>query len=276
MSEMGSESSGQSQAPLDVNAAIEAAVQRALAAQADATAKQQQALQTQIDSLRASSKPAAHFGTNAANVDAGPAAVGRTRGTIVKADQGIRTVVTAFAAFDYRQFLLPAKPYAAAIDATCVRVGYSQLKLFLQLCQESGFDSLATSTAGAIGIAQIMPDTAKDWGVDPHNPDASIWAMASHMKGYLETYLRDIRAGRFNGNGKDPHQFAFELALAAYDAGAGAVEDHGGVPPYPETQNYVFRIASTEAAILASEATRMRWIEDWNLLKVGQAVSPAA
>jgi len=278
MSTTGPDNAGQQdQAPQqDIGALIKAAVESALA-QRDANAAQQsQSLQTQIDSLKASTKPGAHFGSNAANAEAGPATIGRVRGQIIKADQPVRTVVSAYAAFDYRQFLQAAKPYAAVIDATCMRVGYSQLKLFLQICQESGFDACAKSTAGALGIAQIMPDTASGWGVNPRDPDASIFAMAAHMKGYLETYLRAIEAGHFNGNGKDKHQFAFELALAAYDAGAGAVDDAGGVPNILETQNYVFRIASTEAAILATESTRMRWIEDWNLLKVGQAVSPAA
>jgi soluble lytic murein transglycosylase-like protein len=273
---MGSEhQSGQAPQAPDIATIVQAAVEAAMKTRDEQQAEQSKAvtgLATAVDNLNKSRYAAAYVGTNAAAMDA--PAMPRTRGQLVKADQPIRTVVTAFAAFPYREFLKACEPYASTLDAVCTRVGYSQLKLFLQICQESGFDPLAESTTGAQGICQIMPDTAKDWNVNPNNPDDAIWAMAVHMKKYFEGYLDQIARGHFNANGKDRFQYAFELALAAYDAGPGAVEEAGGVPNFVETQNYVFRIASTEQAILSGEATRIRWIEDWNSVKRGQAVSP--
>lgn len=94
--------------------------------------------------------------------------------------------------------------------------------LFLRLVkQESGFRPDATSHAGAIGLAQLMPGTARDLGVDPHNPRENLRGGATYLKQQYQTF----------GN--------WRLALAAYNAGPGAVDKYGGVPPYKETQNYV-------------------------------------
>lgn len=97
--------------------------------------------------------------------------------------------------------------------------------------QESGGNASAVSPAGAEGLMQLMPSTAAGYGVDPFDPNASIVAAAKILSG-------------------DLHQFgnSVPLALAAYNAGAGAVSQYGGVPPYAETQNYVARIESTLAA----------------------------
>lgn len=90
--------------------------------------------------------------------------------------------------------------------------------------QESGGNPNALSQAGAIGLMQLMPDTAAGLGVDPRDPEQNI-------RGGLE-YLRQQKE-KFGSWG---------LALAAYNAGPGAVEKHGGVPPYQETQQYVSKI----------------------------------
>jgi soluble lytic murein transglycosylase-like protein len=94
-----------------------------------------------------------------------------------------------------------------------------------QIQQESGFNPTAKSGAGAQGIAQIMPATAKGWGVDPSDPLASLDAAATHMAGYLQSYGGD-----------------WAKALAAYNAGPGNVDKFGGVPPFAETQKYVSSI----------------------------------
>jgi hypothetical protein len=92
-----------------------------------------------------------------------------------------------------------------------------------QITQESGFDPKAVSPAGAQGIAQFMPATAKGVGLaDPFDPYAALEAAARHMRDNLAA------------NGGD-----YARALAAYNAGAGAVQKYGGVPPFPETQQYV-------------------------------------
>lgn len=90
-----------------------------------------------------------------------------------------------------------------------------------QINQESGFRNL-TSKAGARGVAQFMPGTAKMYGVNVDDPYSSLDGAARHMRDLLKKYNGDYR-----------------LALAAYNAGSGAVDKYGGVPPFPETQNYV-------------------------------------
>jgi hypothetical protein len=98
--------------------------------------------------------------------------------------------------------------------------------LAAQLYAESGFNPFAPSPAGAQGIAQFMPGTARGYGLeDPFDPVAAIDAQAHLMSDLLE---------RFGGRAA--------LALAAYNAGAGAVERYGGVPPFAETRAYVARI----------------------------------
>ncbi len=105
------------------------------------------------------------------------------------------------------------------------RHGVSAALLAAQIMAESNFNPAAVSPAGAQGIAQFMPATAAAYGLDdPFDPDAAIDAQARMMGELL---------ARFG---------SVELALAAYNAGPGAVEACGCVPPYPETQAYVVRI----------------------------------
>ena len=105
------------------------------------------------------------------------------------------------------------------------RAGIRRPTLFVrQMAAESGFQPCAKSYAGAIGIAQIMPATARSWQVDPHIPEEALNAAAKHMA----VYERQL------GN--------YRLALAAYNAGPGAVRQYGGVPPYAETREYIRRV----------------------------------
>lgn len=95
--------------------------------------------------------------------------------------------------------------------------------------QESGFKTDATSKKGAMGLMQLMPKTAKSLGVvDAYNPWENIEGGVKHLRNLLDSY---------KGNK--------ELALAAYNAGAGAVKKYGGIPPYKETQNYVNSIMAS-------------------------------
>ena len=100
--------------------------------------------------------------------------------------------------------------------------------------QESGFQLSVVSGAGAEGLMQLMPSTAAGLGVNPMDPTQAIDGAALLLRGYLQ---------RFDGS--------VPLALAAYNAGPGAVESAGGVPPIAQTQNYVADIT----AMLAQEPT---------------------
>ncbi|WP_406565450.1 lytic transglycosylase domain-containing protein [Kangsaoukella pontilimi] len=94
--------------------------------------------------------------------------------------------------------------------------------LFLRLVdQESRWNPGAVSHKGAIGLAQLMPETARRLGVDPRDPVQNLEGGARYLAQQYRTF-RDWR-----------------LALAAYNAGPGAVTKYGGVPPYRETQGYV-------------------------------------
>lgn len=94
-----------------------------------------------------------------------------------------------------------------------------------QIQQESGFDPNAQSSAGALGLGQLMPGTALDMGVMRTDPADNLKGSAKYMRMLLDRYKGDYR-----------------LALAAYNAGMGNVDKYGGIPPFKETQNYVSTI----------------------------------
>ncbi len=119
-----------------------------------------------------------------------------------------------------------AAQYETLVDAAAHRNGIEPALLHGLIEQESGFNAAAQSSAGASGLTQLMPSTAASMGVaDPLNPAESIEGGAR----YLGELMR-----QFGGNTTD--------ALAAYNAGPGAVQEYGGVPPYAETQDYVTRV----------------------------------
>lgn len=117
-----------------------------------------------------------------------------------------------------------AGPYAGLFAAAGSRHGVSPALLTAVARAESGFNPAARSPAGAQGLMQLMPATAAGLGIDPWKPEEAVEGAARLLKQHL---------ARFGST---------ELALAAYNAGPGAVQQHGGIPPYRETQDYVRKI----------------------------------
>src|SRR5262249_12609877 len=118
----------------------------------------------------------------------------------------------------------PPKPEELA-DAAADKYGLPRKLVRSVMAAESGFNPNAVSPKGAIGLMQLMPDSAQMLGVDPHDPAQNVDAGTR--------YLRDL-LNRYNGQ--------LWHALAAYNAGPGAVQKYNGLPPYRETLNYLIRI----------------------------------
>ena len=119
-----------------------------------------------------------------------------------------------------------ATPFAAEIEAAAQQHGIDPALLKALIRQESNFNPNAVSPAGATGLTQLMPATAQGLGVtDPTNPQQAIEGGAKYLRQQLD---------RFGGDEK--------MALAAYNAGPGAVARFGGVQPYAETQSYVQKV----------------------------------
>ena len=136
-----------------------------------------------------------------------------------------------------------ATPYDAQITAAATKYGIDPALLKGLIRQESNFNPSARSGAGAQGLTQLMPGTAASLGVtDASDPAQAIDGGAKYLKQQLD---------RFGGDASK--------ALAAYNAGPGAVAKYGGVPPYAETQNYVQKVlgyaAQYGAAAPATSAT---------------------
>ena len=128
----------------------------------------------------------------------------------------------------------PARSPVELADDAADKYGLPRLLVRSVMAAESGFQLDAVSPKGAIGLMQLMPATAQDLGVDPHDPAQNVDAGVR--------YLRDL-LNRYDGG--------LWRALAAYNAGPGAVDKYHWVPPYQETINYVSRI---DTAYKAGEA----------------------
>jgi soluble lytic murein transglycosylase-like protein len=124
---------------------------------------------------------------------------------------------------------LPATRFDPYIEQVARETGLSASLIKAVALVESGFDPLAVSPKGAMGLMQLMPGTARHYAVrDAFDPGQNLRAGATHLRGLLD---------EFNGD--------LTLALAAYNAGSAAVKRYGGVPAYRETRNYVRRVRET-------------------------------
>lgn len=117
-------------------------------------------------------------------------------------------------------------PFARLIGAQALQHGIDAALIRAVIKVESNFDPLARSQKGAVGLMQLLPQTARRYGVfDLYEPNENIRAGVRHLKLLMAKFRNDVR-----------------LSLAAYNAGAGAVTKHGGVPPFPETIEYIGRV----------------------------------
>lgn len=122
--------------------------------------------------------------------------------------------------------LLQQTPYGELIASMSEAHGVDPNLVRALIEVESGYRPRAKSPKGAMGLMQLMPSTAREYKVrNPYDPKANIAAGVKHLKTLID-------------------RWGVELALAAYNAGEGAVKKFNGVPPYKETRNYVSRILS--------------------------------
>jgi hypothetical protein len=125
-------------------------------------------------------------------------------------------------------------PYAEIIDEAASRAGVDPRLVRAVIQVESAYQASARSRKGAMGLMQLMPETARRYAVaDPYDPGSNIDAGIRHLKSLLD-------------------RFELSLALAAYNAGEAAVERFRGIPPYAETQSYVRQVLR----LLGSAAAR--------------------
>ena len=121
---------------------------------------------------------------------------------------------------------LPTTPYTEIITAMAQAHGVDPMLVHALIQVESGYKPKARSHKGAMGLMQLMPSIARQYNVrNPYDPKANIAAGVKHLASLID-------------------RWGVELALAAYNAGEGAVKRFNAIPPYRETRNYVARIMS--------------------------------
>lgn len=154
-------------------------------------------------------------------------AVTRYAGPAVFTSEGVRPIVARPAP---AARAVPATPANLSEVHTAITAAAQRQQLDREIVEavawrESGFRQTALSPKGAVGVMQIMPSTALSLGVDRHDLQQNVEGGAAYLRLMLNRYRGDLT-----------------LALAAYNAGPGAVDRYGGVPPFRETQTYVSAI----------------------------------
>lgn len=126
--------------------------------------------------------------------------------------------------------------FARTVIANAERTRIDPQLLMALVTVESGWRPDAVSWAGARGLGQLMPETARTLGVNPRDPAQNLRGAARYLRAMID---------RFASRGRD----TLRLALGAYNAGPRAVEAFGGIPPYGETRNYVVKVLASFASI---------------------------
>lgn len=153
-------------------------------------------------------------------------------------------IVTTILEFNGDISVQAADRLGQMIETTADEYGVDPYLVTALVSQESAFYQSAMSPVGAMGLGQLMPETAAELGVNPKSSRENLDGCVRYLAQNLDAW----------SGSEDP----IALALASYNAGAGNVEHYGGVPPFEETQNYV--------AIIKAR---------YNVLRNGQAVSAA-
>ena len=139
-------------------------------------------------------------------------------------DQNGRIIVPAYAYTNTAPVVVPPQ-FTAALSQAAAAANVSPTLLSALVWQESRWNPQAMSPKGAVGLAQLMPATARDLGVNPADPVQNLHGGARYLRQMLDRFGGDV-----------------ERALAAYNAGPGRVSSSGGVPAIAETRNYVASI----------------------------------
>lgn len=140
-------------------------------------------------------------------------------------------VIPAVAITTSTNALIPTQ-YATAVNYAALSASISPSLLAALVWQESRWNAQAVSSKGAIGLAQLMPGTARGLGVDPTDPTANLVGGARYLRQLLNQFDGDV-----------------EKALAAYNAGPGRVRTAGGIPAIAETRNYVASIVRRVSSV---------------------------
>jgi soluble lytic murein transglycosylase len=121
---------------------------------------------------------------------------------------------------------MPSGPVGEIVSQCASQFNLDEALIHAVIKAESGYNPRAVSNKGAMGIMQLIPETARDMQVnDPFNPEENIRGGSRYLRLMLD---------EFGGN--------LDFAIAAYNAGPNAVRRHGGIPPYQETRTYVERV----------------------------------
>ncbi len=150
----------------------------------------------------------------------------------VQAADPLGLYAAALRAFDPHLTPVLARRLALRVVSEADAAGIDARLVVALVAVESSWTIDAQSPAGAQGLGQLMPGTAADLGVDPADPEANLHGTVTYLRALL---------GHYAGH---PAAEQYLLAIAAYNAGPGAVDRAGGIPPIIETQNYVTRVVT--------------------------------